>query len=249
VGRSALVVAHPGHELQVHGWLEKEKPLVLVLTDGSGSVGESRLMSSRRLLAATGARPAPVFGACTDRDLYAAILGGDTAFFLDLVERITTALAEQRIDTVVGDSAEGYNSGHDACRLLVDAAVARRARAGAGPIDSYDYPVVGGSPEHVGPPAMQVSLDDAALERKLAAARRYEGLDGEVEAAIDRLGIDGLRTERFFRVTGRASLPGGDAKPFYETYGERQVAAGRYATVLRFAEHMLPLAKALCGER
>src|SRR5207302_1404403 len=31
---SALLVAHPGHELRVHGWLERERPLVFVLTDG-----------------------------------------------------------------------------------------------------------------------------------------------------------------------------------------------------------------------
>ena len=246
--RSALVVAHPGHELRVHGWMERERPLVFVLTDGSGGAGQPRLASSRRLLEATGGHPAPVFGEYTDRELYAAILGGDVDFFRGIVGRIAAALAEHRIDTVVGDSAEGYNSAHDACRLLVDAAVGERQRGG-GPTESYEYPVVGGSPAHDVPPAMQVSLDGPALERKLAAARRYDGLDGEVEAAIDRHGVDGLRTECFFRATGRAWVPAPDEKPFYETYGERQVAAGRYATVLRYADHMLPLARALCGGR
>lgn len=33
--------------------------------------------------------------------------------------------------------------------------------------------------------------------------------------------------------------------PFYELYGEKLVAAGRYETVIRFQEHMLPLAQAI----
>jgi hypothetical protein len=33
--------------------------------------------------------------------------------------------------------------------------------------------------------------------------------------------------------------------PFYETHGERQVAAGHYRRVLRFREHFLPAARAL----
>ena len=34
--RAVLVVAHPGHELRVHGWLELARPTVCILTDGSG---------------------------------------------------------------------------------------------------------------------------------------------------------------------------------------------------------------------
>src|SRR5438034_752023 len=31
--RAALFIAHPGHELLVHGWLELVRPFVFVLTD------------------------------------------------------------------------------------------------------------------------------------------------------------------------------------------------------------------------
>jgi hypothetical protein len=247
--RAALVVAHPGHELQIHGWLEREKPLVFILTDGSGSAGVSRLDSSRGVLAAAGAHPAPVFGAFTDRELYAALLGGDTRFFRDLVRRLAGAFVENRIDTVVSDAAEGYNSGHDACRLVVDAAVAELTRDRAAHVGSYDYPVVPGARVRLEPPVMRVSLDDAALERKLGAARGYAGLEGEVASAIDQHGAEALRTEFLYRVTDHAPFAGTEGKPFYETYGDQQVAAGRYESVLRFTEHMLPLAKALKNGR
>ncbi|TIU68722.1 MAG: hypothetical protein E5W25_11970, partial [Mesorhizobium sp.] len=56
--KAALVVAHPGHELRVHHWMETAKPLVLVLTDGSGHLGVGRLDRTAEVLAGAGARPA-----------------------------------------------------------------------------------------------------------------------------------------------------------------------------------------------
>ncbi|HEX8245140.1 MAG TPA: hypothetical protein VF541_16635, partial [Longimicrobium sp.] len=50
-GTPALVVAHPGHELRVYGWMERARPLVFVLTDGSGSGSEGRLESTTGVLA------------------------------------------------------------------------------------------------------------------------------------------------------------------------------------------------------
>lgn len=41
--RAGLMIAHPGHELLVHGWLEVAHPRVFVLTDGSGRCAQSRL--------------------------------------------------------------------------------------------------------------------------------------------------------------------------------------------------------------
>ena len=35
--------------------------------------------------------------------------------------------------------------------------------------------------------------------------------------------------------------------PFYETHGEKQVAAGRYADVIRYRSHIAPLVAALAN--
>src|SRR5690348_480507 len=64
--RAALVVAHPGHELRVHGWMELAHPIVSVLTDGSGHTGQSRLSSTTSLLAQSGARPGSMYGRFRD---------------------------------------------------------------------------------------------------------------------------------------------------------------------------------------
>jgi len=39
--------------------------------------------------------------------------------------------------------------------------------------------------------------------------------------------------------------PPGNDPPFYEQHGERQVAAGHYTQVLRFRDHVRPVAAAL----
>jgi hypothetical protein len=44
---------------------------------------------------------------------------------------------------------------------------------------------------------------------------------------------------------GESAAPFNGRPPFYEEYGERQVAAGHYKRVLRYREHVLPLAAAL----
>jgi hypothetical protein len=36
-----------------------------------------------------------------------------------------------------------------------------------------------------------------------------------------------------------------DTKPYYEEYGEKRVAEGKYGEVIRYREHVLPLAEAL----
>jgi len=245
-GRPALVVAHPGHELRLHGWLERARPSVLVLTDGSGAGGQSRLPSTSRLLAAAGATPGAVFGRLTDRALYAAILARDAGLALGLVDELTTMIVRNGIDYVVADALEGYNPAHDLCHVLVSAAVELAARAGRRVVH-LDFPLVG-QPDAL--PSRRASvklrLDDAALARKLAAASAYVGLGDEVETALAAHGVEAFRVECLRPLAPDAlhALPPEDP-PFYERYGAGRVAAGRYAQVLRYREHFEPLAEAV----
>ncbi|MGE0128099.1 MAG: hypothetical protein AB7U82_08465 [Blastocatellales bacterium] len=70
--RAALVVAHPSHELRVHGWLETARPLVFVLTDGSGRSGKSRLDWTTQVLERAGVERGRVYGRLTDLEEYVA---------------------------------------------------------------------------------------------------------------------------------------------------------------------------------
>ncbi|MEW5931623.1 MAG: hypothetical protein AB1941_29495 [Gemmatimonadota bacterium] len=248
--RSAvLVVGHPGHELRVHGWMEIARPTVCVLTDGSGSGGEGRLESTTRVLERTGAAPGPVYGRMSDRDIYAAIMDRDLDLFRRLADELCAVLVARGATCVVGDSVEGYNPSHDVCRLVINAAVRRAGREMGAAVENYDFVLVGAPdqcPEASRGRMVQLSLDDAALARKLESADAYPELAGEVAAAISRFGVAPFQRE-FLRPVDLDDRLGWteDEVPFYERHGEKRVAEGVYDRVLRFREHVVPVAEAL----
>ena len=246
--RSALVLGHPGHELLVHGWLEVTQPFVFVFTDGSGRSNQSRLASTTKILNQAGAKCGSIYGRLTDAAAYAAMLNHEFDLFVGLAEELCEAFAVERISCVAGDAFEGYNPMHDVCRLVINAAVTVTERLRGHRVGNFDFSLI---PQptivHEAPhtDGMCRLLNDAAFARKIAAAKGYAELAGEVEAAVERTSTDALRVECLRPVGPRPSEYAGDQPPFYESYGEKQVAAGHYTTVLRYHEHIAPLAEAL----
>ena len=247
--RAALVVAHPGHELLVHGWLEQARPLVFVLTDGSGRTNHSRLDSTTRILRQTGAQRGGIYGRLTDRAAYSAILNLEFELFIRLAGELAEALVAERIDYVAGDAVEGYNPMHDVCRLVINAAVKVASRARGHRVANLEFPVIGqagGGPETLSAGGIWLQLDEAAFARKMATAKEYAALAGEVLAALGRTPADAFRVECLHLVDDRAGIRRCDEEPpSYEHYGEKQVAAGYYHRVLRYDEHIAPLTEAL----
>jgi hypothetical protein len=242
---TALVVAHPGHELRVFGWLETVRPRVFVLTDGSGATGAPRLETTTRLLEHAGADPGSIYGRFTDGEVYEAMLARRTGTFVALAEELAGALDAEEIGTVVGDAAEGHNATHDVCRLVVDAAVAlSRARRRAA-IDNLEFRVTRQPEDGRGVRAggRVLRLDDAAFHRKLTAARVYAELDGDVRSAVARFGAEAFRIE-VLRPAGSDGMPP-HVVPDYEWHGERRVAEGKYRDVIRRDDHVRPIGKAL----
>jgi hypothetical protein len=246
--RPVLLVAHPGHELRVFRWLETARPRVHVLSDGSGSDNVSRLASTTALLERAGVQHGSVYGAFTDRALYALLLDGDVRALIGLFDRFVADLVAYGADAVVADAAEGYNPAHDLARMLAGAAVERLRRRGAAPAN-FDFPLTGvPDPGPVRPDdgCVRLTLGDADFDRKVEAARGYRELAAELAAVAKEHGLDVFRRECLRPAARRAGFDGpAERPPFYETYGERQVAAGRYREVLRWDQHVRPLADAL----
>jgi hypothetical protein len=247
--RAALVIAHPGHELKVFGWLEVAQPRVFVLTDGSGRSGRSRLSSTTRILKQAGARPGSIYGRLTDSAGYAAILNQEFDLFIELAKELTEAFVNEQINFVAGDALEGYNPMHDVCRLVTNAAVTLARQARGHDIPNFEFSLI--SPPDVRlepPPANEIwfRLDETALARKISIAQGYTELAGEVMETLGRTSVEAFSVERL-----HLSDPAEDARrfdaepPFYEHYGEKQVAAGHYTRLLRYNEHLAPLAGAL----
>lgn len=247
--RAALVVAHPGHELRVHGWMVLAEPVVCVLTDGSGRSGQSRLVSTTRLLAQCGASQGAFYGRFKDADIYTAILEADFEVFIDLVEELGQALVRDGVEYVVGDAIEGYNPIHDLCRNVINAAVELANRGKSNPIANFDFLVIGQpdlkSDESRGE-EIWLRLDEVALARKLGAAESYLELRDDVAKMIKEAGSAAFRFEVLRPVISAVGTAGlVQEPPFYERYGEKQVSEGHYRRVIRYREHILPLVDAL----
>lgn len=288
--RAALVVAHPSHELRLHGWLEQAKPYVCVLTDGAGRSGEPRLTRTTEVLSRAGATPGAIYGRLTDLDVYAAILNGDAELFGDIVEELAQAFVDEGIEYVVGDAAEGYSVTHDICRIMIGAAVEFAEYRHGHRVENFDFAVVGPPdecPDELRDDAVWFQLDDDAFNRKIKAALNYTpNLASDVESALagapfrgvvrlSQAELDGtVEVELGKSIPGAVASPDQDAtdgvplgafrveclrpvhnqsgthwtrndRRFYELYGEKLVAAGRYERVIRYEQHMLPLAQAI----
>lgn len=243
--RAALVIGHPGHELRVFRWLEMERPTVFVLTDGSGRSGHSRLPSTTRLLEQAGASKGSFYGRLTDGEAYNAILNCDFDLFIELARELARFLIDETVGYVAGDALEGYNPTHDVCRLVIGAAVEIARRSGNNGVANFDFPLTGAPYKSDGNNVIRIELDDDAFARKMAAARACAALESEVNDAISSNSERAFRVECLRAVGNNEVSFGQDDKPYYERYGEKQVEAGHYREIIRYRQHVLPLAEAL----
>lgn len=243
----ALVVAHPGHELKVFGWLHASAPRVYVLTDGSGG-GTPRLSSTTRLLNQAGAVPDEFFGPISDAEVYRAILEKRIPIFLGIVDELAASFARNGIDFVAGDATEGFNPTHDICRALVNAAVAIAERVNRRIIANYEFCLTEWEQhcrEIHDQRCLHLRLEDRLLDSKLASAAEYTELKKEIEQAIALRGEEYFRVECLRKVTDPFPELEALAKPYYELFGEARVAQGKYGAVIRYEQHMLPLLQAV----
>lgn len=82
---------------------------------------------------------------------------------------------------------------------------------------------------------------DIELSRSvLAELESQPAIKARVQNIIEGVPIDAFRVECL-----RPAAKTSNETPFYELYGEKLVAAGRYEKVIRYREHMLPLAEAI----
>ena len=264
-----LFIAHPGHELCVHAWLTDTKPKVCVLTDGSGHGKQPRIASTSKLLQSVGAEPGPIYARFADAELYRLILDREVEPVLQAAREFAEAILADHVTAVTGDAMEGYNPAHDVCRLIINTAVRRARRRSGWQIANRDFLLVGRHVEAVNGNAASMRLTQQMFEEKLEAARNFHGLQPEVQALFsgdllalqnypqmdpqslperNTLGSEAYRVETLRPVAddslGEEFL---ESPPFYERYGEWRVADGYYNRVIRYREHILPLAQALAS--
>jgi hypothetical protein len=242
--RAALIVAHPGHELRLHHWLEKTHPTVFVLTDGSGATGQPRTQSTRALLERVGALEGSLLGPLTDEGIYRDMLECDVAETTAITLRLGNALAAGHFEVVVADPWEGYNPTHDVCQVVADLAVEVSEATSGVSIQSYTYDLTATTSSSSDQDVL-IPVDEDAYQRKLASALAYDELRIEATAMLSAQGSVSMQTEILHPRTATPLVPTCSEKAWYETHGELRVAQGRYPTVLRYEQHVAPFLRAL----
>jgi hypothetical protein len=184
----------------------------------------------------------------SDAEIYGVMLERNVPAILPLVDALARSFLRYKIDCVVGDAAEGFNPTHDLCRGLVNAAVLLAERMSGRKIANFEFCLSeweqnGHDPLH-DDRCVHWTLDQRRLDQKIEAAEQYAELKKEVQRAIAQRGKRYFRVECLRRAdTSSRDFNGG--KPAYEVWGEQRVAEGRYQTVIRFQQHLLPLTEAI----
>lgn len=233
-----LILAHPGHELRLFHWMERRRPRVFLLTDGSGGAALPRTHYSAATLATAGATAGGVFGGRSDKAWYAALLAGDPAPFAEALDRIAAEAERLKPELLVTDAVDGYNPMHDLCAALGTALRRRLAAAG-----HFVQHMVSLAVESDDPPPLAelLHLDPDAVLRKQRAVAAYTPLADEVRSLLaarpEALHVELLQQPDF------AWSP--DWTPRWETIGRERVATGRYTDAISYARHVRPIALSL----
>jgi hypothetical protein len=244
---TALFIGHPGHELRVFGWTRMVHPRVYVLTDGSGATGTTRLERSAQLLSDAGAGSGTVFGRFSDHEIYKAMMAGELARFTTMVDELVEAWIRDRIEVVASDANEGYSPTHDLCCEMTKAATDLIHIETGRQIERFTFCLTeweGHSRPARREDDLRIRLSDEVLDEKIAAAKCYVELRAEVDRALALKGPDYFR-EEYLDPGEDWSTKDAAYKPYYEVYGETRVAEGKYTSVLRYSEHVLPIFRAL----
>jgi hypothetical protein len=245
---AAIVVAHPGHELVVHHWLTDHTPLYFCLTDGSGGSAQSRLGSTATLLENAGARRGSIFGRYTDKAAYRLLLDRDATAFVAMRDELAESLRAAAIACVSGDAMEGFNPIHDVCRAIIDAAVLVIHQQTGRELENYEFALHSGTARAPQPSTdgIVLRLDEAALQRKLAAASAYPEMRAEVQAALDEFGRQAFAVERLQPSSAHRMIEEFErTPPLYDRHGEIRVGQGVYTDAIRYREHVLPVLLAI----
>lgn len=241
--KSALIIAHPGHELRVLGWLHSAPRVVHVLTDGSGRQGTPRLASTHRVLSDAQAVIGDIFGHVTDRQLYSHFLQGDVNALRQVTQSLADSLIDDAIEFIVADaSGEGFLA-HDVFRMIVHCAVRVAEDHLNRKIPVYDF-LVDGSPQDCGTcskaQTLWLHLGDQELQSKIDSAFAYPEVRPFVNEALERFGKEAFRTECLRPADQSLDLTRFDLATSYEQHGAQLVQTGEYSTVIRFDQHVLP---------
>jgi len=196
-GNYALAIAHPGHELRLHAFMEEAKPFVFILTDGSQRTGMDLMHESIKCIDKATKHGIKVNLAdiknpylnkifkygfpenppdqihLKDLQIYEEIMEQRTDFFISFIDFMATNLIKYKIDYLVADPSEGTNVVHEMVRIMSDIAVRIVKKKTSKEIILFDYSLDTPFNQNLNDDCMHIQLDHDAIERKLDAIQKF----------------------------------------------------------------------------
>ena len=249
--RSAMVFAHPGHELLVAGLMQRLRPHILFLTCADSAGDSERETLARQGLEKLGLVEQTTFFSISEHDVYGWLLEGNVAPFLKLRHRLLEWLDAIRPSQVFGDAFELSNITHDIGRAVLDSAW--REWQEQFPCRNFELPLVYRTAPEIWSLRFQefpngafetIQLTPAELECKNSLADWVSTRHVEAEMVRSFFTLD---KEVYRRVPADRdySLPPDGMRLHYDDWGRIQVLRGKYAKPLLFADHFVPLVRNL----
>lgn len=217
-GNYALAIAHPGHELRLHGFLEQAKPFVFILTDNSEATGQDMMWDSikaidRATKQGMNITPANMKSEFLRKAFKYSIQEGDkkvhlkdsmiqyevenmrTEFFNDYTDWMAQKLIQYKINYLVCDATESWHLSHEVMRMLADIAIMKVKQKTDDDIQLLDFAISEKYDSRMHEHCIKIELDDEAIQRKLHAICIYplgiKDLSPNIEMEKDE--IDRLR--------------------------------------------------------
>ncbi len=252
----AMVLAHGDHELFAAGLIQHFQPNILYISRGRHPEDEQTEQQAREVLRGLELGSQVTFLPVRETDIYGRLLSRDIEWFATLRDHVAAWLCQTKADVIIADKFEWYNSIHDLCPLLVDAALETCPLLSARNVRRFDLPLAfqtldSGGEESVvdsGDSQHTYMLTPEESRRKWDAIQSVVGHDENV-----RLVTTAWSGERYLQEICEAVpatrdyrvAPPRDRWKTYDDHGTENVARGRYREAITFHEHYVPIAEAL----
>ena len=247
--KKLMVFGHPAHELALFGMIQRDRPDILIITDGGGPKREA---DSRVGLATIGMTAR--YLSYPEADFYKALLARDAAYFSHVAAAVREVIDEIQPDVICCDAVEFYNPVHDVTVPIV--------RAALGPghkVELFEVPLVyeeegPGEVYHIQrvPPAfadrrVAYDLTPEQLDKKESARNAiYTNLRDQAGPEFMQLSREHLGHEEIFRSSVGPVEPGQGRKLRYEWRAQLLQSQGSISEVITYAGHYVPAMAALC---
>lgn len=198
LGNGALAVAHAGHELRLHGFIEQAKPYMFILTDGSSDKASPRMGYSQIYASNLFPEQKDTFMTFSlgnlskeekyikDSQLINEMMSGRTEFFEMYAGEMAHIMIEKQIDYVVCDASEDADVAHEIGVILTDVAIRLVEKMSRKKIMRYEYAVTKPYNHDLTEDCIHIVLDEPMAQRKIEELSKYHvSLLSEMKQDID----------------------------------------------------------------